>query len=79
MSLTSITDFKEIANNMVFFTATLWALDMTGLDESILRAFGSENSEIKRALATASIMEGVLLLGKAIEGTSLDKLQNVFE
>ncbi len=79
MNLTFLSDFKEIANNMVFFTVTIWALDMTGLDESILRAFGGENSAFKRALATATIMEGVLLVGKSIEGTSLNRLQSVFE
>ena len=31
-------DFKEIVNNMIFFTATLYVLDVTGVDQVIINA-----------------------------------------
>ncbi len=80
MAMTNF-DFRGVLNNLLFFTGTLYVLDMTGVDEVITNAIGVEGnaSTLKRALASAVILETVVLVGKAVEDTSLDRLKNLLQ
>ncbi len=61
----------------LFFTGTLYVLDATGVDAVITNTLGAEGntSTLKRAFASAVILEGVVLLGNSEENSGLDRLK----
>ncbi len=73
-------DCKEVVNNMIFFTATLYVLDVTGVDQLIINAIGNDpGSTFKRSLASAVILESVVLLGNTLEDTGLNRLTTLLQ
>ncbi len=73
-------DFKEVVNNMIFFTMTLYVLDVTGVDQLIINAIGNDSgSTFKRSVASAVILESVVLLGNAVENTGLNRLTTLLQ
>ena len=80
MAMTNF-DFRGVLNNLLFFTGTLYVLDATGVDEVITNAIGAEGSAstLKRAFASAVILESVVLVGNMVEDTSLGRLKNLLQ
>ena len=61
----------------LFFTGTLYVLDATGVDAVITNTLGAEGntSTLKRAFASAVILEGFVILGNSEENSELDRLK----
>ncbi len=73
-------DYKEVVNNLVFFTGGLFLLDAVGFDEVITNAIGTgDGSMLKRSFASALILETVVLVGHMVESTSLNRLTSLLE
>ncbi len=73
-------NYKEVVNNLLFFTGGLYLLDVVGLDEVITNTIGTgDGSMLKRSFASAVILETVVLVGQMVESTSLNRLTSLLE